>query len=692
MSRHLYTSLPCWNDDDHDGESFDWKYFLKPLSGKRTVETDDDLVTQPDFGESEPGKCLYHVISQALVHQQHDTENLKSQRVEKLKRKISKKLKPDEFLSPLGKVRRLEKSRSLNTMPSVNKSDLQRSVTDPGISDRKIIDQFVAMGQSLKVHPSDETIESPETASNLSLADSGIDEVDAKMLSPSRSFRRPQLFISPMKGRKPNVQWKSELMGSDEDVDINDNFSILSLLKVKQSESRPSLTFAKKVDSPERKFLKSEDSKNKNKYVVVDLSDSIQLQEAFDVDLSGNSKIGSCPKTCPVDVLSFDVIPPRISRKTNSTKESIHGLQSSLNKDGVEVANIKMEKVLNESDATKEGTEKTLLGSEIFDLDETAAVVIGEKSDLGVSVGTGLLISKTGSSVADLLESGVKEKQYSDVKKANAGLEEFHNVEEMYEKYTAIKNIRPDLQNSASRWTIPVLQRYIKKQYIDLIEPMMPKESCQLSKKERAHLKKQMIDQSILMFSPGRHFTKAYPQFGEFQNWRIQEADIRLFLNVICRRLCLKLHMQMKVEERITGDNLPNAVCDYAFYKKDVCVGLLEAKSPSALEPRAVPQFLVELLNIQARYGSPDLSFFGILSDAHRFVFINLMGVKFSLEQTEMMQIRIHEVFSWNDMFAVADVILHNFHQQNQVLKECLQSESVGGADSSEDSDVMILE
>ncbi|XP_064644703.1 uncharacterized protein LOC135498376 [Lineus longissimus] len=668
MSRYLNTSLPCWSED---GDSFDWKYFLKPLSVRRTVEAGNDVVTQPDFGRTEPQKCLYHVISQALINQQNDTEQLKSQRVEKLKRKISTKLKPDEFLASSEKVRRLEKSQSMTvtSAPSQSgKSDLLRSVTDPGIQDgRKMFDPFGTAGKSVTelkpcvLSESSETL--PHHASTLSLADSGFDEVDAKMASPVRVFRRPQLFVSPMKGRK--LKLKTELVNA-EDVDINDNFSVLSPPEVKPAPIKSDPVFQEFIEP-----------------------DSVDTSSIVQEDISAKS-ILPCPKIPESDVLSFDIVPSRISKPKHRLKQSANLAAGDKLATGSK-SSAKAEILHNIDTApdilrTKQGR---LLDCGSHEKD---AKTIFEKMDANLSRGADSSLA-----LEDIAKGGVEVTPplvVPEVKKETAGLEEFHHVEEMYGKYTAIMNLRPDLQNSASRWTIPVLQRYIKKQYVDLIQPMRPTDSCQLTKKERAHLKKQMIDQSILMFSPPRHFTKEYPQFGEFQNWKIQEADIRLFLNVLLRRLCLKLNMQMRVEERITGDGLPNAVCDYAFYKNDVCVGLLEAKSPSGLEPKATPQFLVELLNIQARYGSSDLSVFGILSDAHRFVFINLVGVRFSFEQTEMMQIHIHEVFSWTDLFDVADVILNNFDKHNRVLRECLQGGSPGGADVSDgdDSDVVVLE
>lgn len=139
------------------------------------------------------------------------------------------------------------------------------------------------------------------------------------------------------------------------------------------------------------------------------------------------------------------------------------------------------------------------------------------------------------------------------------------------------------------------------------------------------------------------------------------EYGCRLILDAFLFPICSALELNIEVEKTMKCFNLPNCIFDYCISNDDRIFGCVEAKSINGFSSKSVAQALMELMILQAHLIHIDTryskcSLFAILTDGHRFIYIQLIESVFQFGQ-EGGKVKIHEVTNESDyMFILKQI------------------------------------
>ncbi|XP_041363480.1 uncharacterized protein LOC121379083 [Gigantopelta aegis] len=183
-----------------------------------------------------------------------------------------------------------------------------------------------------------------------------------------------------------------------------------------------------------------------------------------------------------------------------------------------------------------------------------------------------------------------------------------------------------DLSRSVSRWTLEMFSRYVD--FEEHIEQLLidtdrvDDQSGEMNK---------IVQETMDMFNA----SNTNPAL---ENVLATEADVRIHLSTILRKMCPELGLTLRTESQIELSYLPTCKFDFLFLTRGgKPVGCMEAKTPSTMNSRAFAQAVVELLVLQqlAYQHDVDIStvpLFNVLSDGQRFVLMQVRGEKLRLE------------------------------------------------------------
>jgi hypothetical protein len=129
------------------------------------------------------------------------------------------------------------------------------------------------------------------------------------------------------------------------------------------------------------------------------------------------------------------------------------------------------------------------------------------------------------------------------------------------------------------------------------------------------------------------------------------EAECRLVLDALLIPLCSALNLQIEVNKNIDCNFLPNCRFNYCIRKEEDIIGCIEAKGVKSLNANSIAQVVIQLIVLQTTLmatGTPkveisDFPLFAIVTDGHRFIFIQLRGSSLGFEHNRD-KLKIREV------------------------------------------------
>jgi len=194
---------------------------------------------------------------------------------------------------------------------------------------------------------------------------------------------------------------------------------------------------------------------------------------------------------------------------------------------------------------------------------------------------------------------------------------EFSQFNNYWKRYETALNIKSDREISGSKWTVEMLEWYIKCEDVEIIQPT-----------QRVHpsyddeeLAKTIVENYDLL-------NKAICSRSEY--------DIRIVLDGILIPLCTRRKLTLRTEHTIKCELLPNNRYDYIIYHDDQPIGAVEAKRPGSLNPNSVAQLIAQLLLLSSmNVMIPQPFYFGVLSDGNQFIFVGLSEKKLLFFQTD---------------------------------------------------------
>lgn len=134
------------------------------------------------------------------------------------------------------------------------------------------------------------------------------------------------------------------------------------------------------------------------------------------------------------------------------------------------------------------------------------------------------------------------------------------------------------------------------------------------------------------------------------------EFDARMILDAILQPLCVYKGLTVRSEQTIKSDQPPNNKYDYIMYcNGDEPIGVVEAKRQGCLKDDSVAQLLVQLLLLSSE--ESNWFYFGVLSDAHQFIFAGVSMRKVLFFQTNENQLEITTVKSDDDVRSIVGKI-----------------------------------
>lgn len=236
----------------------------------------------------------------------------------------------------------------------------------------------------------------------------------------------------------------------------------------------------------------------------------------------------------------------------------------------------------------------------------------------------------------------------------------FEELERRWKLYGEASNIKSDREKSGSIWTIEMLECYIEWEDIAFVnlESRFDLTGVQIEQIcERVDVAIKAVcgpDGTV------ENLDKLHVQPNS------TESDTRMILDAILQPLCVYQGLTLRSEQTIKSKYLPSNRYDYIMYcDVDKPIGVVEAKRQGYLKDDSVAQLLLQLLLLSSE--QPNWFYFGVLSDAHQFIFTGVSKQKVIFFQTNENQLEITTVKSCHD---VASIV----HKISWLISRAIQS------------------
>ena len=211
--------------------------------------------------------------------------------------------------------------------------------------------------------------------------------------------------------------------------------------------------------------------------------------------------------------------------------------------------------------------------------------------------------------------------------------------------------VRADREKSGSKWTTEMLKRYIEHKDTAVVVPM---DRCDLTGETLDEICRR-VDLAIkAICGPTGETVENLDKLHLQPN--STEFNTRMILDAILQPLCVDKGLTLRSEKTIKSKDLPSCRFDYIVYwEVDRPIGVIEAKRQGCLKDNSVAQLIVKLLLLSSE--NPKWFYFGVLSDAHQFIFAGVSKQKVMFFQTKENQLEIATVKSDDDVRSIVGTI-----------------------------------
>ncbi|CAG2205302.1 unnamed protein product [Mytilus edulis] len=238
------------------------------------------------------------------------------------------------------------------------------------------------------------------------------------------------------------------------------------------------------------------------------------------------------------------------------------------------------------------------------------------------------------------------------------------------------KSKKSDIDKSCSKWTIPNIAEYFDfDKSVRKIE--MPTYFAIGAEKVSENIQLELIQKLQVFKSVQIHKSKQNNDkeiISHLKSLTATECGSRLVLDSLLIPLCASLGLNIEVDKNINCNFLPNCRFDYCIAKGDKLIGCVETKSIKSLNDSAVAQALMQLLILQTNLLRVDdplttkCPLFAIVTDGHRFVYIQLQESVFKFEH-EGEKCKVREIAHEDDVKCIFEQIGYLMNEATAALK-----------------------
>ncbi|CAG2196697.1 unnamed protein product [Mytilus edulis] len=238
------------------------------------------------------------------------------------------------------------------------------------------------------------------------------------------------------------------------------------------------------------------------------------------------------------------------------------------------------------------------------------------------------------------------------------------------------KSKKSDIDKSCSKWTIPNIAEYFDfDKSVRKIE--MPTYFAIGAEKVSENIQLELIQKLQVFKSVQKHKSKQNNDkeiISHLKSLTATECGSRLVLDALLIPLCASLGLNIEVDKNINCNFLPNCRFDYCIAKGDKLIGCVETKSIKSLNDSAVAQALLQLLILQTNLLRVDdplttkCPLFAIVTDGHRFVYIQLQESVFKFEH-EGEKVKVREIAHEDDVKCILEQIGYLMNEATAALK-----------------------
>lgn len=202
---------------------------------------------------------------------------------------------------------------------------------------------------------------------------------------------------------------------------------------------------------------------------------------------------------------------------------------------------------------------------------------------------------------------------------------------------------------SGSLWTIEMLKLYIKPEDMVFKHPALFRGFVPEEELQKIVARVKLSIEAIFGSDKG-----SVENLRQLDNHT--ETDIRKILDAMLEPLCVCKKLTVLTEvQTLKSHSLPTNRYDYIMYYRNQPVGFVEAKQQGCLKKGSLAQFLVQLLCLSAE--SPNVFYFGVLSDAHQFIFAGIKTDKVTFYQRNEEELEIATINSARDVKSIVGKI-----------------------------------
>ncbi|XP_063418226.1 uncharacterized protein LOC134701008 [Mytilus trossulus] len=237
------------------------------------------------------------------------------------------------------------------------------------------------------------------------------------------------------------------------------------------------------------------------------------------------------------------------------------------------------------------------------------------------------------------------------------------------------KSKKSDIDKPYSKWTIPNIAEYFDfDKSVRKIE--MPTYFAIGAEKVSENIQLELFQKLQVFKSVQKHKSKQNndkESISHLKSLTVTECGSRLVLDALLIPLCASLGLNIEVDKNINCNFLPNCRFDYCIAKDDKLIGCVETKSIKSLNDSAVAQALLQLVILQTNLLRVDdpltakCPLFAVVTDGHRFVYIQLQESVFKFEH-EGEKVKVREIAHEDDVKCILEQIGYLMNEATAAL------------------------
>ncbi|XP_063405806.1 uncharacterized protein LOC134689764 [Mytilus trossulus] len=241
------------------------------------------------------------------------------------------------------------------------------------------------------------------------------------------------------------------------------------------------------------------------------------------------------------------------------------------------------------------------------------------------------------------------------------------------------KSRKSDIDKSCSKWTVPNIAGYFD--FDETVRKIEISTDLAIGDNEVSEyiqsqlLQKLEVVQAVQTNKSGKNnYTSEI--VSHLKSITATECGSRLVLDASLFPLCYSLGLNIEVDKNIDCIFLPNCRFDYCIAKDGKIIGCVETKSIKSLNDSAVAQALLQLLILQMNLlrvnnlgdaFSNKCPLFAVVTDGHRFVYIQLQESVFKFEH-EGKKVKVREIAHEDDIKCILEQIGYLMNEATAAL------------------------